>query len=90
MYTRKVRIVFTKHALIDKFAEFKSHNFDLTQNDVIAAIKNPENIDKESDSPKIIASKTFDRKHILRVVYKIENDIIKVITFYPAEKGRYY
>lgn len=85
-----MRIVFTKHALVDKFTKLKGHNFNLTQDDVIAVIKDPENIDKESDSPKIIASKSFDKKHILRVVYKVENDIIKVITFYPAEKGRYY
>lgn len=90
VYTRKVRIVFTKHALIDKFAGFKSHKFNLTQEDVTAVINHPEHIDNESDHPKIIVSKDFDKKHILRVVYKIENDIIKVITFYPAEKGRYY
>ena len=85
-----MRIVFTKHALIDKFAELKGHNFDLTKDDVIAVIDNSDHVDNKSDYPKIIVSKTFDKKHILRVVYKIENDIIKVITFYPAEKGRYY
>lgn len=90
VYTGKVRIVFTKHALVDKFAELKGHKFNLTQDDVTAVINHPEHIDNESDYPKIIVSKTFDKKHILRVVYKIENAIIKVITFYPAEKGRYY
>ena len=38
----------------------------------------------------IIASKSIDAKHILRVVYRKEDDKIIVTTFYPAEKGRYY
>lgn len=85
-----MKIVFSKHALIDKFARLKAHNFNLTQDDVISVIKNPEHIDKESDYPKIIASKSFNSKHIIRVVYRLDGGIIKIITFYPAEKGRYY
>lgn len=85
-----MKIKFTRHAAIDKFEEFKQHKFRLTENNVIEVIKNPDHIDKESDKPKIIVSKSFDERHILRVVYKLESGIIKVITFYPAEKGRYY
>lgn len=85
-----MKIVFTKHALIDKFAKLKEHGFNLTQDDVTSVVKNPEYIDKESDYPKIIVSKSVDEKHILRVVYKKESGIIRIITFYPAEKGRYY
>ncbi len=85
-----MKIVFSKHAQIDKFAMLRKHNFHLTQADVIAVIKHPMHIDKESDHPKIIASAGLDKTHILRVVYKIEHGIIKIITFYPAEKGRYY
>lgn len=33
--------------------------------------------------------KKLDDKHNLRVVYMQQGDIIKVITFYPVEKGRY-
>ena len=66
------------------------HNFYPTEDDVIEVIKEPEHEDKESDKPNIIASKGIDEKHVLRVVYRKENDIIKIITFYPAEKGRYY
>lgn len=84
-----MKIVFTKHAL-GKFIEFKKHGFNLTKIDVKKVIKKPEHIDEESDHPKIIVSKSFNGKHILRVVYKLESGIIKIITFYPAEKGRYY
>lgn len=85
-----MKIKFSRHAAIDKFEEFKQHKFDLTESNVIEVIKNPDHTDEESDKPKIIVSKSFDEKHILRVVYKREGGIIKIITFYPAEKGRYY
>jgi uncharacterized DUF497 family protein len=90
MITKKIRIIFSNHALKDKFPLLEKHGFSLTQQDIINTISNPDNIDKTSDSPNIISSKSFDTKHILRVVHNNENDIIKVITFYPAEKGRYY
>lgn len=85
-----MRIVFTKHAETDKFKELSDHNFPLKKTQVIDVIKNPEHEDTISDAPKIIASKNLDDKHILRVVYKYEHGIIKVVTFYPSEKGRYY
>lgn len=85
-----MKIVFSGHATLDKFPALAKHNFHLTKNDITRVINNPDHIDKVSDYPKIIASKEFDEKHILRVVYKLEGDIIKVITFYPAAKGRYY
>lgn len=85
-----MKIIFTSHAIKDKFPKLSKHNFKLTKKDIESVINNPEHTDKISDHPKIIVSKEFDEKHILRVVYKVENGIIKVITFYPAEKGRYY
>lgn len=85
-----MKIVFSGHAILDKFPDLAKHNFHLTKNDVTQVVKNPDHIDKVSDYPKIIASREFDKTHILRVVYKLEDDIIKVITFYPAAKGRYY
>lgn len=85
-----MRIVFSNHAVRDKFPLFKKRGFNFKKNQVREVIKNPDHVDKTSDYPKIIASKELDEKHILRVVYKLKNDIIKIITFYPAEKGRYY
>lgn len=84
------KIIYTKHARIDKFNFFKRHKFKISQKSIKNVIENPEHVDEISDFPKIIASKSLDEKHILRVVYKKEGDIITVITFYPAEKGRYY
>ena len=85
-----MKIIYTKHAAIDKFRILSGYKFHLSKAQIEDAIQNPEHEDKISDSPKIIASKSLDSNHILRVVYKYEDGIIKVITFYPAEKGRYY
>lgn len=86
----KMKVKYTRHAAVDKFLMFKRHKFKMTKKLVKEAIINPEHEDRESDAPKIIVSKSIDSKHILRVVYRREGDIIIVITFYPAEKGRYY
>ena len=84
------KIVYTKHAEVDKFELLKRHNFEITKELIEKVINDPEHEEKESDFSKIIASKSIDEKHIIRDVYRKENDIITVITFYPAEKGRYY
>lgn len=88
-YNSYVKIVFTKHAR-KKFRELKEIGVIISRQKVIEAIRNPEHIDKESDAPKIIASRAININHILRVVFKEEDGIITVITFYPAKKGRYY
>lgn len=85
-----MKIIFSSHALRDKFPLLRKHGFNLTRKDIKTIVKNPDHLDETSDYPKIIASKDFDERHILRVVYKLEDGIIKIITFYPAEKGRYY
>lgn len=84
-----MKIIFTKHT-INKFLIFSQRGIGLTKAQIEKVIRSPEHIDIESDFPKTIASGKLDRKRILRVVYKKEDDIIKIITFYPAEKGRYY
>lgn len=87
-----MKFIFTKHAAIDKFVLLKRHKFRtrVTKSFIEKVILNPEHLDSISDEPNCIASKRLDRKHILRVVYRKEFDIITVITFYPAERGRYY
>lgn len=84
-----MRILYTKHA-IGKFEKLKEIGVKINRKDITAVVINPEHIDRESDSPKIIASKSFDKRRILRVVFKEEGDKITIITFYPAKKGRYY
>ena len=85
-----MKIVFSEHARKDKFPALAKHKFYLSENNVTDVIEEPEHEDTESDKPNVIASKSIDEEHVLRVVYRKEDDIIKIITFYPAEKGRYY
>ena len=85
-----MKIKHSSHIIRDKLPLLKKQGFKITLKQIEDIVKNPDHLDKESDIPKIIVSKEFDERHILRVVYKIENGIIKTITVYPAEKGRYY
>lgn len=68
-----MKIVFTRHASIDKIKMLEKHNFKpkITKNMIQAVIRKPEHEDLKSDFPKIIASRSLDEKHVLRVVYKI-------------------
>ncbi len=84
-----MKFVFTKHAK-GKFKKLLEKGVKVIQKDVRLTLKDPEHLDTQSDKPKLIASKPIDEKHVLRVVFKVENDIITIITFYPAKKGRYY
>lgn len=88
MLTSSVVIKYTKHA-VNKFKNLPPGSITVTKKNVLKAIKNPDFKDLESDKPKIIVHGSLDAKHIVRVVYKEENDIITVITFYPSRKGRY-
>ncbi len=85
----KTKIVFTKHAK-GRFIDFKKQGLEFTKRQVIKTIESPDHIDKVSDAPKIIISKVIDKFHVLRVVFKVVDGIITVITFYPAKRGRYY
>lgn len=80
-------IYFTKHAL-DKFKFLERHGFKVLRDQVIKTINSPEIIDL-SRLPLLIAQRKFDSDHVLRVVYKKEKGVIKVITFYPGKVKRY-
>lgn len=84
-----MKFVFTKHAK-KKFKDFAGQGLKFSQKDVKIIVKSPEHVDKETDYPKLIASGTIGIKHVLRIVFKVEDDIITIITLYPAKKGRYY
>ncbi len=80
-------IIFTKHAR-DKFEILKRHKFLVSEKQILKTIEKPDLIDY-SRSPLLIAQGKFDREHVLRIVYKIENGNIKIITFYPGRKSQY-
>jgi len=84
-----MNVVYTKHAK-KKFKILERIGVKVTSKDVFSTIEDPDHYDSESDEPSIIVSRSIDKNHILRVVFKAEDGIITVITFYPARKGRYY
>ena len=80
-------IIFTKHAE-NKFEILKRHKFLISKKRVIKTIENPDLIDR-SRLPLLIAQRKIDKDYVLRVVYKQEFNVIKVITFYPGRKRQY-
>ncbi len=80
-------IIFTKHAK-DKFGILKRHKFLITEKQVLKTIEKPDLIDK-SHLSLFIAQGKIDKIRVLRVVYKKEFGIIKIITFYPGKRKQY-
>ncbi len=85
--TTKTKIIFTKHAE-DKFAVLLRHKVKLSRSFVIKTVREPELIDR-SRLPLLIAQRRFDANRVLRVVYKKEEDRLKIITFYPGRRSQY-
>ena len=80
-------IIFTRHAR-NKFKILKRHKFLIIEKQVLRTIEKPDLIDK-SRLPLLIAQRKIDKEYVLRVVYKQEFRIIKVITFYPGRRKQY-
>ena len=73
--------------IISKHAKERIKTYDLIEKTVIESIKNPDHV-SEGHSGTLIAHKSVN-EHLLRIVYEKEENRIKVITVYPAKKGRY-
>lgn len=80
-------IRFTKHAE-KKFLVLARHGFRITKDLVILTVEEPEIIDPRR-SPLLIAQRQIDYRHVLRVVYKEEDDDLVIITFYPGRRTQY-
>lgn len=80
-------IRFTKHAE-EKFDILKKYGLRITKQFVIDSVASPDLIDR-SRLPLLIAKKSLDPTHVLRVVYKVEKNIKIVITFYPGRVKQY-
>jgi len=80
-------IIFTKHAE-GKFETLRKHALIIARHRVLKTVTDPERLDL-SRAPLIIAQRDFDKRHVLRVVYKQQGNVIKIITFYPGRKSQY-
>ena len=77
---------FTKH-VIEKISLMKKYGFSVDQEKIISTIKKP--IKKEIKNETFIATSILDKTHVLRVVYRKEDDIIIIITIYPGRIKSY-
>lgn len=82
-----MKIIFTKHAL-EKFRSLVLLGWRFTKKDIREALINPNYSFKDEERGVWIILKEIDKEHNLRVIYKKDDGIITVITFYPREKGR--
>lgn len=82
-----MKIIFSKYAQ-EKFDILVEHKLTLTPKQITDIVNGPDRFDLELDPPKIIAVSEFDKKRELRVVYLVEDDRIKVLSFYPSEKDK--
>jgi mRNA-degrading endonuclease RelE of RelBE toxin-antitoxin system len=80
-------IHFTKHAG-EKFNILKKHSLNISKQFIIETVNAPDQID-HSRLPLLIAQKSLDSTHVLRVVYKVEDNIRIIITFYPGGIKQY-
>lgn len=83
-----MKIVYTKHAL-KKFKHLSVIKLGIKKRTIEEVLDNPEFLKEDITGEVIEAVKVIDEKHSLRVIYKELNGIIVIITFHPAQKGRY-
>ena len=81
-----MKVIFTKHAL-SKLQEKESKSLNITKAKIISVLRNPTTTDKSIYPSRKVGK--LNEELSLCVIYKVEKSIHIVITFYPAEKGRY-
>ena len=82
-----MKIVYTKHAL-GKFKHLSIIKLGIKRVHIKQAVTFPDYAGETKEKEVLFVLKNIDDKHNLRVIYT-KNDIIKIITFHPTEKGRY-
>ncbi len=82
-----MKIIFTKHAEL-KFRDLEEQGFKIARGQVEDTLNMPENI-IEGEKGRLIAQWAIDETHMIRVIYKREEDSIRVITFYPTRRRKY-
>ena len=83
-----MKFVFTKHAERDKIPVLKELGRTVTKVQIKNTIKNPK-WKGITNKGQETAMSLLDKKHILRVIFRRENDIIKIITLHIARRGKY-
>jgi uncharacterized DUF497 family protein len=82
-----MRIRFSKHAT-EKLDESVCKTLGISEDLIKKVLAKPEVIDS-SDFPLLMAIGKLNKDLSLCIVYKFVETNIKVITFFPAKRGRY-
>lgn len=82
-----MKFVFTKHA-IEKFVQLEGLGWKLTKTKIKITIRKPRWRGTSRHGQRT-AMNIVAKNHIVRVVFNREDDIIKVITFHIARRGKY-
>ena len=82
-----MQIRFTQHAE-EKFYVLMRHGWNISREKVEETVQNSVVLD-HSRRPLVIAQSSLDERHVLRVVYKQDEGVAVVITFYPGRKSQY-
>lgn len=83
-----MKIEFSWHVLNDSIPRFKLLGWSITKAKIRQTLKRPKWTGFTKYGQPAVMS-LMDDKHILRVVFNKEGDIIKVITVYIARRGKY-
>jgi len=65
----------------------RRYGFDVDESTIREAVTNPSRVDRRNDEE--LALKPLGEEHAIRVVYKVVNDNIVVVTFYPVRRERF-
>lgn len=82
-----MEIHFTKHAR-EKFRILARHGVKIPKKNVLETLKEPEHREY-TRLPLLIVQRSLDENHVLRVVYREEEHVIIIVTFYPGRKSQY-
>lgn len=75
---------FTKHAL-EKFELLKRRGIEISKDEVLECVANPDDVNDELRPPLVFATKRFEGGKWVKVVYKRVDGIVMIITFYPIK-----
>lgn len=83
-----MKIILTRHVLEDKIPRLKVLGWNVTKGKIKQTIIEPkwQGITRFGQET---AMSLLDERHILRVIFEKEGDIIRVITIHPAGRGTY-
>jgi len=82
-----MEVEFTKHAAEKFLEEVYVKDVKITKKKIFSVIEKP--AFKKRQGEKIFAVGDLAQRHVLVVIYKKVGKRAKVITFFPARKGRY-